>query len=817
MLKIKRMLVLFFSVLLMGTLLVGTVPAKAQTQPPNDGPTPEGLGEDDWAQIEALLPESAPYQQLDYLKAYPQPKAKDAFGSSIAFSGDTLVIGAPDEDVDSAVDAGVVYIFMRYGNNWDVQFRLRASNAEAGDHFGYSVAISGNTLVVGAYGEDSNATGVNGDQSNNLSERSGAAYVFIRKGGLWTQKAYLKASNTGAWDSFGVSVAIAGDFIAVGASGEDSSGQGLNSDQSNDDYMDSGAAYIFARSGTPEVWTQQVYVKSSQSSGNIEWSDYFGRSMAMSGNTLVVGAPEAWVDDGYGGESQCGEAYVFVVTEGVWSEQARLERKKEASICGFRDDFGSSVAISGNTIVIGAPGEDSDARGVNGSPNDQSASGSGAAYVFVRDGTVWQQQAYLKSSNSDAGDSFYQVAIAGDMIVVGAMQEDSNAKGVNGNQDNNSAQAAGAAYVFARSNGKWSQQAYLKASNTNPNDNFGQRLAIFGNTVVVTAPGEDSSVTYIHGGNQADNSATGAGAVYVLEVPPYVVSSLAANDNPTTAATVNFYVTFSEAVTGVDISDFTLDTVMLTGAHTVSVSGGPKTYRVSVNTGSGSGTLHLNVQAHGSIQNADGVPLGGIGGNGDYMTGSTYVVRPSVQTFTSQGAQDGWILESGDDTGVGGKITVSHPTIAVGQDKAHRRYRSILHFNTGALPDTLVITRARLQLKRYSMSPGWRNPFGLQGNLQVDMSNPRFGTGIALQVSDFQAEPSVSSVVAVFNPNPSESIYTAVLDSIGKVNLNLMGSTQFRLRFTGDAYDVESSVQFFSGDAPTVTDRPTLVVEYYIP
>jgi hypothetical protein len=203
---------------------------------------------------------------------------------------------------------------------------------------------------------------------------------------------------------------------------------------------------------------------------------------------------------------------VYPLTIDPIAQQAYLK----ASNTGAGDEFGDSVAVSGDTVVVGAWGEDSSATGVNGDQADNSASNSGAAYVFVRSGGVWSQQAYLKASNTGAGDFFgWSVAVSGDTVVVGAQYEDSSATGVNGNQADNSALDSGAAYVFVRSGGVWSQQAYLKASNTGAGDEFGRSVAISGDTVVVGAPSEDSSAVGVNG-NQADNSAADAGAAYVF-------------------------------------------------------------------------------------------------------------------------------------------------------------------------------------------------------------------------------------------------------------------------------------------------------------
>ncbi len=184
------------------------------------------------------------------------------------------------------------------------------------------------------------------------------------------------------------------------------------------------------------------------------------------------------------------------------------------------DLFGHSVAVSGDTMVIGALWEDSNATGVNGNQRDNSATNSGAAYVFVRRGTNWSQQAYLKASNTGAGDVFgSSVSVSGDMVVIGANREDSAATGVNGNQRDNSATNSGTAYVFVRSGTNWSQRAYLKASNTGADDAFGRSVAVSGDTVVVGAGGvfssEDSSATGVNG-NQNDNSAKDSGAAYVF-------------------------------------------------------------------------------------------------------------------------------------------------------------------------------------------------------------------------------------------------------------------------------------------------------------
>ncbi|OWY72739.1 hypothetical protein B7486_05050 [cyanobacterium TDX16] len=430
---------------------------------------------------------------------------------------DSIATGVNGNQADnSTTDSGAAYVFVRdETGNWSQQAYLKASNTGASDHFGQSVAISGDTIVVGAHDESSNATGVNGNQANNSVALAGAAYVFVRSGTSWAQQAYLKASHTGVFDNFGSKVAVSGDTVVVGARYEDSSATGVNGNGADNSTADSGAAYVFVRNGV--VWSQQAYLKASNTGASdlFGWTvaasgDYVvvGAFQERSNATGVNG------NQADNSLQTAGAAYVFVRDGlGIWSQQAYLK----ASNTGNVDAFGISVAVSGDTVVVGAIGEDSAAIGVNGNQSDNNITDSGAAYVFVRDSmNAWTQQAYLKASNTGANDSFgYSVAASGDTVVIGARWEDSSATGMNGNQANNSAPDSGAAYVFVRSSTTWNQQAYLKASNTGGGDLFGWSVATSGEIVVVGAPYEYSGATGING-NQFDNSSERAGAVYEL-------------------------------------------------------------------------------------------------------------------------------------------------------------------------------------------------------------------------------------------------------------------------------------------------------------
>ena len=469
--------------------------------------------------------------QQAYLKA-SNTDGDDVFGATVAVDGDTVVVGAQGEDssaagvdgdeTDNSADfAGAAYVFTRdWSGTWSQQAYLKAFNTDARDFFGGSVGIDGDTVVVGAPGEASSATGVDGDETDNSEPLAGAAYVFTRDGnGTWSQHAYLKASNTDIEDLFGTTVAVDGDTVVVGTRSEDSSATGVDGDETDNSANLAGAAYVFTRDGSG-TWSQQAYLKAS----NTDAFDQFGIfSVGVDGDTVVVGAVgEASSATGVDGDQSdnsvdsAGAAYVFTRDgSGTWSQQAYLK----ASNADARDQFGISVAVDGDTVVVGAPREDSSATGVDGDETDNSANLAGAAYVFTRDGSgTWSQQAYLKASNTDAFDQFgiFSVGVDGDTVVVGAVGEASSATGVDGDQSDNSVDSAGAAYVFTRDgSGTWSQQAYLKASNADARDQFGISVAVDGDTVVVGAPREDSSATGVDG-NQADNSSFQAGAAYVF-------------------------------------------------------------------------------------------------------------------------------------------------------------------------------------------------------------------------------------------------------------------------------------------------------------
>ena len=355
---------------------------------------------------------------------------------------------------------------------------ITGSNTIEGDEFGEYIALSadGQTLAVGATQEQSSATGINGNQADNSLGQAGAVYVFARAGDSWRQQAYVKASNTGAGDAFGLSVALSADgsTLVVGAPFEDSSATGINGDQTDNSDGAKGAVYVYVR--VNDSWAQEAYIKASSTTG----SHYFGTYVALSadGSMLAVGAEDyataADVD---------GAVYVFTRSGGTWSQQAQLRLSQDP---GHGDGLGP--AFVGSTLALSADGSTLAARG--------GASVDSAVYIYSRAGDTWSEPAQVSASNA-AESNVFGSAIAlssdGSVLAVGAPLESSMARGINGDQTQNTAdpQRSGAVYVYGRDQGTWSQQAYVKASDSDGAWFFGSSVAITsdGPTVMVGAPG----------------------------------------------------------------------------------------------------------------------------------------------------------------------------------------------------------------------------------------------------------------------------------------------------------------------------------------
>jgi len=375
--------------------------------------------------------------------------ANDNFGNDVAIDGNTAIVGAYAENGGPGSGMGAAYIFVKSGGTWVQQQKLTASDAAAGAYFGWSVDISGDSVVVGARADSGSALA------------AGAAYVFTRSGGVWTQQQKLIPSDVVSVQYSGYNVSIDDDTVAVAAPG-DNGGSGANS----------GAVYVYTRSGV--TWTQQQKLKASDAAA----SDFLGTraGLDLAGDTIIAGAEAS---DAAGLNS--GAVYVFTRSGGVWSQQ----QKFVGSDTEPNDAFGGAVAIDGNTAAITAR------------LDDDVANNSGAVYIFNRSGSVWTQSAKLKADDADDSDLMGTngIAIAGNIVLVG----------VNGDDDGGS--ATGSAYVFKNTDGSWEQIFKLNASDPQVSNSFGASVGLSEDTGVIGASYGDDNVTPI----------LNTGAAYIFE------------------------------------------------------------------------------------------------------------------------------------------------------------------------------------------------------------------------------------------------------------------------------------------------------------
>jgi len=340
----------------------------------------------------------------------------DAAGTTIALSGDTVVMGAPS----AASGKGAAYVFVRSGGGFSQQAELTAADGASGDGFGASLGLSGNTVIVGARDDDFG---------------KGSAYVFTRSGTTWSEQQKLVAGDAALNDNFGGALAVSGDLAVVGAYGDDNKG----------------SAYVFARSGATWSFEQKL------SAADLVAGDQFGRSLTLDGSTAVIGA--------YGQTFSRGAAYVFVRSGTTWSQQQKITAADGVS----NDYFAAALSLSGNTLAASAIYDDD--KGLD----------SGSAYVFVRSGTTWSQQQKIYASDAATLDDYgLSVSVSGDTLVVGSVYDDD--KGFE----------SGSAYVYTRSGTTWTELTKVTASDGAAADNLGWSSALEGNTFALGAKGASS-------------------------------------------------------------------------------------------------------------------------------------------------------------------------------------------------------------------------------------------------------------------------------------------------------------------------------------
>ena len=350
----------------------------------------------------------------------------NAFGYSVSVSGDTLLIGSCYDD-DHGTMCGSAYVFVRTEGTWTQQQKLLASDGAAFDYFGNTVSLDGDTALIGAHGDNGYI---------------GSAYVFVRTGTTWTQQQKLTASDGGADDWFGYSVSLSDDTAAIGAHGDNGY---------------TGAVYVFTRSGT--AWSEQQKLLASDG-GSL---DSFGYSVSVDGDTALIGAH--WDND------YQGSAYVFVRAGTTWTEQQKLISSDGVSW----DYFGWSVSLSGESALIGAMFD------------DDNGTDSGSAYIYTRSGTTWVEEGKIIAFDGAGNDQFGgSVILDGDTAVVGAWADD------------DSGSDSGSAYVFIRTGTTWTQEDKLTASDGEMDYQFGSSVALEGNRALIGCPGYENFIGAVY-------------------------------------------------------------------------------------------------------------------------------------------------------------------------------------------------------------------------------------------------------------------------------------------------------------------------------
>ena len=360
--------------------------------------------------------------------------AGQQFGNPVAVHGDTMIIGAPG-DATGGDASGAAYIFERVGDVWTEQIKLMKDTPVTFDLFGQAVATNGETVFVGALGD------------NEVSTSAGAVYVYRKVGEVWTFQDQLLASDAETFDNFGRSLATTESTLVVGAEGDDTACPA-------DPFCNSGAAYVFEEIGG--TWTEDDKLVPSDP----EEGDFFGRVVAIDATTIVVGAEE---EDESG--SNAGAAYVFENDGGGWTEVEKLLADDGAK----DDNFGAAVAVAGTTVVVGARRD------------DDGGNASGSAYVFDEIGGLWTQSQKLTASDASIADNFGSaVSMQAGTIVVGAPSDDHG--GFNG---------AGSVYRFIQAGSTWTEEQKLIAADARASHQFGNAVAPDGDVLAIGAFGDD--------------------------------------------------------------------------------------------------------------------------------------------------------------------------------------------------------------------------------------------------------------------------------------------------------------------------------------
>jgi hypothetical protein len=783
---------------------------------------------------------------------------RDAFVAKLDSSGNlqwNTFLGGDGDDRGNAitVDAsGSVYVAGDSFATWDSPVRPYKQNYDAfaarldassgnlgwntflggdGGDFGYSITVdvSGNVYVAGdsfatwgsplrPYKEGADIFAAKLDPSGNLGwntflggsgtdEGSSIAVdnnknVYVAGSSFATWGNPIRAYTAG-FDAFAAKLDPSGNlgWNTFLGGGEADWGYGIAVDGSGNVYvagtsMDTWGSPLRAYTAGPYSGGFDAFAARLDSSGNLDWNTFLGGSGTDEGNSIAV-------DDNK-------NVYVAGDSFATWGSPLR-------AYSAGNDAFAATLDSSGNLGLMTFLG---------GSGDEEipsiAADGSGNVYMAGTSSATWDSPLRAYS----AGDEAFVAKLDFAPITLSILRGDFNPT------------TAANVYFTLRfdesvtgvdmTDFKLTTSGVTGASVTGvdgSNSTYIVQVATgSGNGTIRLDLNDDDSIVGPDvrplGGFGAGNGDFKTGDVYtVYKTPPSVSSIIRANPNPTNAVSVNFTVSFSKPVSSVDASDFSLTAIGPTGASITSVSGSGAIYGVTVNTGTGNGTIRLDLPNTATITDLDGNLLTSL----PFTTGEVYTINKTVTlTLNSTSAPDGWMLESSETSNVGGSLNTAATTFLLGDSAGDKQYRSILSFNTASIPDNATITGVTIKIKRpiAGFLTGNNNPFTWGLGLKADVCKNFFGATSALQLSDFNYTNAANCqmLAATFGGAPSANWYSANVLSSAFVKVNKLGLTQFRLRFVKDDNDdgLADYLSFYSGNA-AAADRPQLIVHYSVP
>ncbi len=697
---------------------------------------------------------------------------------AVTVSGTDVYVGGYFTDVDNH---GVNLTAADYVAKWDgADWSALGSNGAGGGSltsFVSSIVVNGTDVYVGGNFANVNNGGVSLGAADKVAKWDGSNWSALGSDGAGNGSLN---NYVGALALSGTDVYVSGSFTDVNNGGTvlgaadylakwdtlTGNWSAVGSDGAGDGSLNNSVFVITVNN--MDVYVGGYFTNVNNNGAVLGAADYIAKWDALTGDWSALGS------NGAGDGSLPAGSYVLAIVVNatdVYAGGYFTNVNNSGTVLGAADNIAKWDTLTGNWSALGSNG--------------------------AGDGAIW------------SGDVRAIVVNGTDVYAGGALYDVKNASNVLLSEADHVVRFDGAQWLPLSGNGSgngalnyWVQDMVVS----------GDDLLVAGNFTNVSNNGATIK--------EADYLAAYGMPTAPDLTPPTVVSVTRADSNPTASTSVDFTVTFSESVTGVDGSDLIITAAGISGASITSIvpfAGATRT--VTVNTGSGNGTLRLDINDDDSIEDLSGNKLGGTGtGNGSFASGESYTVNKTViLTVKSNGVNDGWILESTETSGAGGSMNSAATNFYLGDNAAKKQYRAILSFNTSPLPDNANITKVTLKFKKQRIAGGG-NPIIMFQGFMADVKKGMFGTA-PLALGDFKA--TASKTVGPQSPALVSGWYSLNLTP-GKSFINKLatsgGLTQIRLRFKLDDNNnaIANYLKIYSGNAGAA-NRPQLIVEYYTP